>query len=192
MKLGFLFLIAAVSAYGLGLIADAVANTENSKIFSLTKTGNFSSKWLPINFDNEIFQITSFKQTFPFGGGPYYFIETAYLSEEDANVFDHAKINFKISTDQKPDGTFIDRVTECIFETDVDVNTECVVCLLRDWTGINIAKGEQFFEPPYQANTPLPLVMTEFLFDDQDIIDARNVKSVEIGICKEKNEVESG
>jgi len=192
MRLSFLLLITALSAYGLGLIVDAIANSENSKILSLRETGQFSSQWLPTNLDNEIFAFNSFKQTFPFGGGPYYFVETAYLSETNANVFDHAKIDFKITTEQKPDDTFIDRVTECIFETDVDVNTECVVCLLRDSNGINIAKGELFFEPPYHANTPLPLVMTEFLFDDKDINDVRNVKSVEIGICEDKSEVESG
>ena len=187
MRLSFLFLITVIFAYSLGLVADALANTENSKVYSLTKTGKFGSNWLPFNLDEEILEVNSFKQTFPFGGGPYYFMETAYLSEEAANVFDHAKIDFKISTDQKPDGTFSNRVTECIFETDVDVNTECVVCLLRDWSGTNIAKGEQFFEPPYLANTRLPLVMTEFLNDDEYIIDVRNVKSVEIGICKEQN-----
>jgi len=192
MRLRFLLLITAISAYSLGLIVDAIANSENSKILSLRETGQFSSQWLPTNLDNEIFAFNSFKQTFPFSGGPYYFIETAHLSESNANVFDHAKIDFTFSSEQKPDGTFIDRVTECIFETDVDVNTECVVCLLRDGYGINIAKGELFFEPPYQANTPLPLVMTEFLFDDKDINEVRNVKSLEIGICKDKSEVGSG
>ena len=187
MKLGFLLLITAISAYSFGIIADAVANTEDSKIMSLVKSGKLSSKWLPYNLDNGVLEANSFKETFPFGGGPYYFIETAYLSEETTDVFEHAKIDFKISTDKKHDGTYSNRVTECIFETDVDVNTECVVCLLRDWSGTNIAKGEQFFEPPYHANTKLQLVMTEFLNDDHYVIDVRNVKSVEIGICKEPN-----
>jgi len=118
------------------------------------------------------------------GGGPYYFLETAFLLEEN-ELFDHATIDFTISMDTKPDGTFINRVTECIFETDVDVDTECVVCLLKDWEGENIAKGEQFFTPPYLANTPLPLEMTIFLNDDEYITDVRNVKAVKIGICQD-------
>ena len=55
MKFKFLLLIAALSAYSLGLAADAVANSENSKVFSLTKTGHFSSKWIPFNLENKTF-----------------------------------------------------------------------------------------------------------------------------------------
>jgi len=61
------------------------------------------------------------------------------------------------------------------------------VCIFRDRLGVNIAKGEQFFEPPYTANTPLILEMNQFLNDDQYITEVSNVHGVEIGICIEKN-----
>ena len=49
-------------------------------------------------------------------------------------MFDHALIDFTISQLSNSDGTFSNRVTECVFETDVDVDTECVVCILRKYS----------------------------------------------------------
>jgi len=184
MKLAVILIIAGLAGYNFGLVIDAAANGDDSKLYSLAQTGQINSKWLPFALDDKILETNSYIETFPFGGGPYAFLETAFLLEEN-QVFDHATIDFTISIDTKPDGTFINRITECIFETDVDIDTECVVCLLKDWEGENIAKGEQFFTPPYLANTPLPLEMTVFLNDDEFITDVRNVKGIKIGICQE-------
>jgi len=184
MKLAIILIITGLAAYNFGLVIDVAANGDDSKLSSLAQTGQINSKWLPFALADKIIQTNSYSETFPFGGGPYAFLETAFLLEEN-QVFDHATIDFTISMDTKPDGTFINRVTECIFETDVDIDTECVVCLLKDWEGENIAKGEQFFTPPYLANTPLPLEMTIFLNDDEFITDVRNVKGIKIGICQE-------
>jgi len=171
MKFLGLAILPIVVGYGGGLLLDVSAQSDESNIFSL---------------EDKIIQTQSYIETFPFGGGPYLFIENAYLSETD--FFDHARIDFTISMEQKPDATFINKVTECIFETDVDVNTECVVCIFRDGLGVNIAKGEQFFESPYVANTPVVLEMNQFLNDDQYITDVENVKSVKIGICEVNQE----
>lgn len=189
MRTRFLVLIAGVVGVNSGLVLDVAANGDDSKLYSLS-TGKINENSFSINLDNKFFLANSFVNTFPFGGGPYYFVETGYLLK-DSDVFDHATVDFTISVEQKEDGTFIDRVTECVFKTDVDINTQCVTCILRDANGINIAKGEQFFEAPYQADTALPLIMTEFLFDDPNIIDVRNVKSLEIGICKTDDGEES-
>jgi len=185
VKVLVLAILAIVSGYGGGLLLDTSAHANDSKLISLAETGEFGSNWIPFGLADKIVETQSFIETFPFGGGPYLFIQNAYLSDEE--VFDHALIDFTISMDVKPDGTFINRVTECIFETDVDVNTECVVCIFRDRLGVNIAKGEQFFEPPYTANTPLVLEMNQFLNDDQYITEVSNVHGVQIGICMEKN-----
>ncbi len=185
MKVLGIAVLAIVAGYGGGLLFDASAHANDSKLISLAETGEFGPNWIPFGLADKIVESQNYLETFPFGGGPYLFLQNAYLSDEE--VFDHALIDFTISVDVKPDGTFINRVTECIFETDVDVNTECVVCIFRDRLGVNIAKGEQFFEPPYTANTPLVLEMNQFLHDDQYITDVRNVHGVQIGICMEQN-----
>ena len=181
-----LAIFAIFAGYTSGLILDAAANSDDSKILSLIQTGKFDTKWIPYGLADSVEQTQNYLQTYPFGGGPYLFLENAYLS--DTEIFDHAVIDFNISTENNPDGTFSNRVTECVFKTDVDVDTECVVCILRDGFGNNIAKGEQYFEPPYTANTPITLEMTQFVHDDPSVIDVRNVKGVQIGICKEKND----
>ncbi len=180
-----LAILAIVSGYTGGLLLDASANANDSKLLSLAETGEFGKNWIPFGLADKIIEVQNYVETYPFGGGPYLFLQNAYLS--DSQQFDHAYIDFTISMERKPDGSFANRVTECIFETDVDLDTECVVCILRDWYGNNIAKGAQYFEPPYIADTPLAITMTEFLHDDQYITDVRNVEKVSIGICMEKN-----
>ena len=185
MKVLGIAILAIVAGYSGGLLLDASAHDADSKLMSLVDTGKFGENWIPFGLGDKIAETQNYLQTFPFGGGPYMFLENAYLS--DTEIFDHALIDFTISVETNPDGTFNNRVTECIFQTDVDVDTECVVCIFRDWYGNNIAKGEQYFEPPYQANTPLTIEMTHFLNDDPNVIDVRNVEGVQIGICMEKN-----
>ena len=175
MKFLIFAIVAILSGYNGGLLFDAFAQSHDS--------GKFEKKMIPFGLGDAIFTTQNFLLTYPFEGGPYIF-QNAFLLETD--VFDHAFVDFTISMEQKPDGSFSNLVTECIFKTDVDINTECVVCIFRDALGINIAKGSEYFDPPYIANTPLTLEMTEFLNDDQYITDVQNVKSVQIGICEEQ------
>ena len=176
MKFIGLAILAILSGYNGGLIFDAFAQSNDS--------GKFEKKLIPFGLGDTVLSTQNFLLTYPFEGGPYIF-QNAFLSETD--VLEHAFVDFNISTEQKPDGSFSSLVTECVFETDVDINTECVVCIFRDSLGINIAKGSEYFDPPYLANTPLTLKMTEFLNDDKYITEVRNVKGVQIGICEEES-----
>ena len=182
MKFIFLAIFAILSGYNGGLLFDAYAQSNDS--------GKFEKKMVPFGLGDAILSTQNFLLTYPFEGGSYIF-QNAFLLETD--VFDHAFVDFTISQAQNSDGTFTNRVTECIFRTNVDVNTECVVCILSNGLG-NIAKGEVYFEPPYIANTPITLEMNHFLNDDPNVIDVQNVKSVQIGICEEKieNNLENG
>ncbi len=180
---GTLIMLAIVAGYGTGLLFDASAHGDESKIKSLVATGKFDSNWIPYGLGDELKKIESSILTFPFGGGPYLFLQNAYLSDGNG-IFDHAQIDFTISTEQKEDGTLINRVTECIFQSEDDIQTECVVCILQDEFQTNLAKGELFFDPPYIAHTVIPLEMTEFLNDDPFIIDVQNVHGVLLGICE--------
>lgn len=176
MKSIFLAILAILSGYNGGLFFDASAQSNDS--------AKFEKQWMPFGLGDIIFSTQNFLATYPFEGGPYVF-QNAFLLETD--VFDKAFVDFTISKTENPDGTLTSRVTECIFRTNVDVNTECVVCILKNDLG-NIAKGEVYFEAPYLANTPITLEMTNFLNDDPNIIDVQNVKGVQIGMCEEKIE----
>lgn len=170
-----IFVIA--SGYSGGLVLDAHAQSNDS--------GKFDKQMIPFGIGQVISDTQQFLFTYPFEGGPYIF-KNAFLQE--TAVFDQAIVDFTITSNENPDGTFSDRVTECSFRTNADVNTECVVCILQDGFGVNIAKGEKYFEPPYAANTPVTLEMTQFLNDDPNVIDVSNVKGVQIGMCKENTE----
>lgn len=174
MKFLALAVFSIVAGYHGGMVFDVYADSNES--------GKISKQLIPFGIGNAIAETQNFLFTYPFEGGPYIF-QNAFLA--DTEVFDHAFVDFKMSSTQNADGTLSDRVTECTFRADVDVNTQCVVCILRDGSGNNIAKGEQYFEPPYIANTKLTLEMTHFLNDDPDIIDVQNVKGVQIGMCEE-------
>jgi hypothetical protein len=182
MKFIGLAILAILSGYNGGLLFDVHAQSNDS--------GKFEKKWIPFGLGDVIITTQNFLLTYPFEGGPYVF-QNAFLSDTD--VFDHAFVDFTISKGQNSDGTFSNRVTECVFRTNVDVNTECVVCILSNGLG-NIAKGEVYFESPYIANTPITLEMTHFLNDDPNVIDIQNVKGIQIGMCEEKleNNLENG
>jgi len=180
---GILILVAIATGYGTGLLFDASAHGNESKLNSLAATGKFDSKWIPYGLGNELQKLESIVMTFPFSGGPYLFLDQGYLSVASEELT-HAQIDFTIDMETKDDGFFINRVTECIFQSENDIDTECVVCILQGELQINIAKGELFFEPPYIANTVIPLEMTVFLNDDPYITEASNVHGVLVGICK--------
>jgi len=180
---GCLVLLSIVAGYTTGLLFDASANGNESNLKTLEATSKFDSKWIPHALADELKKVESYILTFPFGGGPYLFLQNAYLADGTGN-FDQAQVDFTISTEQKEDGTLISRVTECIFQSEDDIQTECVVCILQNEFQINLAKGELFFEPPYTANTVIPLEMTHFLNDDQFITDVQNVHGVLLGICE--------
>ena len=174
MKFLAIAICSIVAGYNGGMAFDVYADSG--------EPGKFDKQMIPFGIGNAIAETQNFLFTYPFEGGPYIF-QNAFLA--DTEVFDHAFVDFVRTFVQNPDGTLSDRVTECVFRADVDVNTECVVCILRDGAGNNIAKGEQFFNPPYAANTKLTLEVTKFLNDDPSVIDVQNVKGVQIGMCEE-------
>lgn len=174
-----LAIFSIVAGYNGGLVFDAFAQSNDH--------GKIDKQMIPFGIGTVIADTQNFLFTYPFEGGSYIF-QNAFLA--DTQVFDHAFVDFKMSSTQNADGTLSDRVTECTFRADVDVNTECVVCIMRDGSGNNIAKGEQYFDPPYIANTVLSLEMTHFLNDDPSVTDVQNVKGVQIGMCEEN--IQSG
>ena len=176
-----LAIFSIVAGYNGGLVFDAYAATNNS--------GKLQAEIIPFGIGDVIVSTQNFLFTYPFEGGPYIF-QNAFLA--DTEVFDHAFVDLKRSSSQNSDGTLNDRVTDCIFRADVDVNTTCVVCILKDGFGNNIAKGEKYFESPYVANTQLSLEMTQFLNDDPSVIDVQNVKGLQIGMCEENTESQQG
>jgi len=183
MNVIIFFLMAVMVGYTSGLMVESAMEGEHSKIYSLATTGEFNEQWIPFNLNPKI---NEFVATYGVLSASMGFLENAEMS--DLLPFDSAEIDFVISTDSRtaPDGSkyYVNRISECIFESDDIIDTTCIVCILNDENGNGIAKGEKpIGEGGYIPNTSINIPMTEFLNYDEDIVDVRNVHGVELGIC---------
>ncbi len=194
MKLIMFILMAVIVGYTSGLMAESMVEGEYSKVNSLVATGEFDERWIPFNLSPKI---TEFVATYGVLSASMGFLDNAEMS--DILEFDSANIDFVISTAKRTatDGTkyLVNRISECIFETDDFVATTCIVCLLKNSTGDLIAKGQidvpLGFNGPVEG--PVSILMTEFdttnnppLTFEADITDVRNVHAVSLAICEEE------
>jgi len=192
MRLIVFVLMAVMVGYLSGLMAEVAVEGEYSKVQSLVNTGEFDERWIPFNLSPKI---NEFVSTYGVLSASMGFLENA-----DMTTFTNAEIDFVISTEQRTsfiDGTkyLVNRISECVFETDEFVFTSCIVCLLKDDTGTTIAEGLTDVGAGYDpADGPLSIPMTGFLMldppmeFDQDITDVRNVHGVELAICVDGDE----
>ncbi len=195
MKLFVFILLAVMVGYTSGLMAEAAMEGEYSKINSLAATGEFNEKWIPFNLSPKI---NEFVATYGVLSASMGFLENAEMANIPENTI--AEIDFTISTEKRTsliDGGnyLVNRISECIFEADQLIFTSCIICLLKDDTGTNIAKGQTNIGTQYDpADGSISIPMTEFLELDppmefeQDITDVRNVHAVELGICIDGDE----
>jgi len=194
MRLIAFLLLAVMVGYLSGLMAESAVEGEYSKINSLATTGEFNERWIPFNLSPKI---NEFVATYGVLSASMGFLNNAEMS--DILEFDSANIDFVISTAKRTatDGTkyFVNRISECIFQTDDFVATTCIVCLLKNSTGDLIAKGQidvpLGFNGPVEG--PVSILMTEFdntnnppLIFEADITDVRNVHAVSLAICEEE------
>jgi len=130
MRLIVFFLMAVMVGYLSGLMAEVAVEGEYSKVQSLAATGEFNERWIPFNLSPKI---TEFVATYGVLSASMGFLDNAEMS--DILEFDSANIDFVISTAKRTatDGTkyLVNRISECIFETDDFVATTCIVCLLK-------------------------------------------------------------
>jgi len=192
MRLIVFILMAVMVGYLSGLMAEAAIEGEYSKVQSLVNTGEFDERWIPFNLSPKI---NEFVATYGVLSASMGFLENA-----DMTTFTNAEIDFVISTEQRTsviDGAkyLVNRISECVFETDEFVFTSCIVCLLKDDTGTTIAEGKTDVGTGYDpADGPLSIPMSGFLILDppmefkQDITDVRNVHGVELAICVDGDE----
>jgi hypothetical protein len=193
MKVIVFILMAVMVGYTSGLMAESMVEGEYSKINTLATTGEFNERWIPFNLSPKI---NEFVATYGVLSASMGFLENAEMAELPTT----AEIDFVISTEKRTsviDGEYlVNRISECIFEADELIFTSCIICLLKDDTGTNIAKGQTDvgteYDPDVDGSISIP--MTEFLElmppmeFEEDITDVRNVHAVELGICIDGNE----
>jgi len=177
-----------------GLMAEAAVEGEYSKINSLVNTGEFNETWIPFNLSPKI---NEFVATYGVLSASMGFLDNAEMS--NLLDFDSASIDFVIETVTRPyeDGTryLVNRISECVFQTDDFVVTTCIVCLLKNSTGDLIAKGQiDFplgFDGEEEGSVSIPMMEYDTthnlpLAEPEDITDVRNVHGVALAICEEE------
>jgi len=182
MKVIVFLLLAVVVGYTSGLMAESAVEGEYSKVQSLVNSGEFDERWIPFSLSQKINEFTA---TYGVLSASMGFLENAEMMDPMIN----AEIDFIIetATREAEDGSkyLVNRISECVFQADDLILTSCIICLLKDDTGTLIAKGQtdvgNGFEGP--GDGPLSIPLMEFLDNDVDITDVRNVHGVELAIC---------
>ena len=176
MKTVFLLVLVFAVGYSSGLIAEATAHGEDSKLLRLFETGNLQS--LLLNYP----QLPIFNDA-----------ELAVTILTD--MIDKAMVDFtitQITVTSTIDGTpfFRNEITECIFETDDTITFDtCVICKITDGgePAITLAEGRVDipFPPGIEKNVIITVPLTRTW--EEGARDVRNVHAVIIAVCDEED-----
>jgi len=176
VKTVFLLVLVFAVGYSSGLIAEATAHGEDSKLLRLFETGNLQS--LLLNYP----QLPIFNDA-----------ELAVTMLTD--MIDKAMVDFtitQITVTSTIDGTpfFRNEITECIFETDDTITFDtCVICKITDGgePAITLAEGRVDipFPPGIEKNVIITVPLTRTW--EEGARDVRNVHAVIIAVCDEED-----
>jgi len=178
MKLKWIILIIVVVGYFSGVILDAIAMGDDSKLIKLLTTGSLDSSWIPFSTTQEKLSLLGILDN-----SAYSFvapmINFAQLSEDTQILIGHGTISFGLgSTLIDPDGIpdsqdeyISGGITQCNFHSydDVPLNT-CVLCTLtsieENGEHIPLAQGQIDLPDGYHASSRLEIPITEYAFPE--------------------------
>jgi len=107
-----------------------------------------------------------------------------------SSVIDQASISFELdvitvdpdSIPNTKDEFFINAISQCIFSSDEEINTEtCLICTLTDSEQNSLGHGRVDLPDGYVATQSIPIEISELEFDGAN--DITNVHGVKLEVC---------
>ncbi len=144
MKTALILLFCALIGYGSGLLLEAVAEGEDSKLLRLTSAGIFDQDWIPFLLDAQMSKINDLKRSMGLEALVLPNILQAGELHDQAVPIEKANISFNIGVvktiiDGKP--LLQNVVDKCYFHSDESFGPMCVICKILDKDGNVVGAG---------------------------------------------------
>jgi len=145
MKTAYIILLIVLIGYGSGLVIEAVAEGEQSKLLRLASTGTFDEDWLPFFLDAQMKKIYDLKRSVGLETlGLPNILQSGELHDQQDSIIDGANISFNLGVVKTViDGkTILQNVVDtCYFHSDDSFGPMCVICKILDKDGQVVGAG---------------------------------------------------
>ena len=164
MNVALIILLFVLIGYGSGLVFEAVAEGEQSKLLRFASTGTFDEDWLPFFLDAQMKKIYDLKRDIGLEAlGLPNILQVGELHEQESAIIDTANIAFNIGVvktiiDGKP--TLQNVIDTCYFHADKDFGPLCVICKILDKDGNVVGAGMVKDDEWYEASDTIEIKLT--------------------------------
>src|SRR3990172_12809627 len=164
MNVALIILLFVLIGYGSGLVFEAVAEGEQSKLLRFASTGTFDEDWLPFFLDAQMKKIYDLKRDIGLEAlGLPNILQFGELHNEQGATIETANIAFNIGIvktiiDGKP--TLQNVIDACYFHAEQDFGPLCVICKILDKDGNVVGAGMVKDDKEYSASDTIEIKLT--------------------------------